>query len=78
VWERRWLRWWVTYGLSTFGGDHRKALAFAMAASRLRHSITGDMNLVTVAEVEKLMSGDVSGRVSRLLGHTEAYCVRRA
>jgi len=31
----------------------------------LKHTIIGDFNLVTVEEVEKLMSGDASGRVSR-------------
>jgi 2-dehydro-3-deoxygluconokinase len=36
-----------------------------VAASCLKHSIFGDFNLVTVAEAEKLMGGDVSGRVSR-------------
>ncbi|HQH54077.1 MAG TPA: sugar kinase, partial [Candidatus Hydrogenedentes bacterium] len=34
-------------------------------ASCLKHSIHGDFNLVRVAEVEKLMGGDASGRVSR-------------
>ena len=43
----------------------RKRFDFAVAASCLKHSIFGDFNLVTVAEVEKLMSGDASGRVSR-------------
>jgi 2-dehydro-3-deoxygluconokinase len=36
-----------------------------VAASCLKHSIIGDFNQVTVPEVEKIMSGDVSGRVSR-------------
>jgi 2-dehydro-3-deoxygluconokinase len=40
-------------------------LDFAVAAWCLKHSIPGDFNLATVAEVEKLMAGDVSGRVSR-------------
>jgi len=40
-------------------------LNFATAASCLKHTIHGDFNLVTVEEVEKLMGGDVSGRVSR-------------
>jgi len=41
------------------------ALNFAVAASCLKHTIKGDANLVSVAEVEKLMGGDGSGRVSR-------------
>jgi 2-dehydro-3-deoxygluconokinase len=55
----------LIYGLRTYGGDSQKALDFAVAASCLKHSIFGDFNLVTVAEVEKLMGGDASGRVSR-------------
>lgn len=55
----------LIYGLLTYNGDDRKALDFAVAASCLKHTIYGDFNLVTVEEVEKLMSGDSSGRVSR-------------
>jgi 2-dehydro-3-deoxygluconokinase len=45
--------------------DDQKALNFATAASCLKHTIKGDFNQVTVSEVEKLMLGDASGRVSR-------------
>ncbi len=55
----------LIYGLLTYKDDDKKALNFAVAASCLKHSIYGDFNLVTVSEVEKLMSGDKSGRVSR-------------
>lgn len=55
----------LIYGLRAYAGDHQKALNFAVAASCLKHSIFGDFNLVSVDEVEKLMSGDASGRVSR-------------
>jgi len=55
----------LIYGLLEFEGDDQKALRFATAASCLKHTIKGDANLVTVDEVEKLMSGDGSGRVSR-------------
>lgn len=55
----------LIYALLTYGADLHKALAFAVAASALKHTIFGDFNLVSVAEVEKLVSGDVSGRVSR-------------
>jgi 2-dehydro-3-deoxygluconokinase len=55
----------LIYGLLTYKDDDQKALNFAVAASCLKHTITGDFNLVTVEEVEKLMSGDSSGRVSR-------------
>lgn len=55
----------LIYGLQTFIGDDQKALNFAVAASCLKHTIYGDYNRVTVEEVEKLMGGDASGRVSR-------------
>jgi 2-dehydro-3-deoxygluconokinase len=41
------------------------AVNFAVAASCLKHTITGDYNLVTLAEVETLLAGDGSGRVQR-------------
>jgi len=41
------------------------ALEFAVAASCLKHSIPGDYNRITVAEVESLMGGEASGRVQR-------------
>jgi 2-dehydro-3-deoxygluconokinase len=55
----------LIYGLRTYGTDTGKALHFAVAASCLKHSIPGDYNAVTVAEVEALMAGDASGRVKR-------------
>ena len=55
----------LIYGLRTFGDDAQRVLSFATAASCLKHAICGDFNLVSVEEVEKLMGGDVSGRVSR-------------
>jgi len=42
-----------------------KAIAFAVAASCLAHSIVGDINYSTRAEVESLMGGSGSGRVVR-------------
>lgn len=42
-----------------------EALNFAVAASCLKHSISGDVNLVTVDEVKRLSGGDASGRVQR-------------
>jgi 2-dehydro-3-deoxygluconokinase len=54
----------LIYGLLTYP-ERQKALNFAVAASCLKHTIIGDFNMVSVAEVEQLMSGDASGRVSR-------------
>jgi 2-dehydro-3-deoxygluconokinase len=42
-----------------------EALNFAVAASCLKHSIPGDVNLVSVAEVNQLMKEGGSGRVQR-------------
>jgi 2-dehydro-3-deoxygluconokinase len=41
------------------------ALEFAVAASCLKHSIRGDVNRVSVAEVDALAGGSGSGRVER-------------
>ena len=54
----------LLYGLTTYD-DRQKALEFAVAASCLKHSIIGDFNRVSVADVEKLMGGDGTGRVQR-------------
>ena len=54
----------LIYGLNAYE-DRQQSLEFAVAASCLKHSILGDFNRVTVPEVEKLMSGDASGRVQR-------------
>ncbi|MDR1654003.1 MAG: sugar kinase [Prevotellaceae bacterium] len=55
----------LIYGLITFPEDNKRALDFAVAASCLKHTIYGDFNLVSVAEVENLLKGDGSGRVVR-------------
>ncbi|OPL17516.1 MAG: 2-dehydro-3-deoxygluconokinase [delta proteobacterium ML8_D] len=54
----------LIYGLNAYD-KKQQALEFAVAASCLKHSIPGDFNRVSVAEVEKLMGGDASGRVQR-------------
>ncbi len=45
--------------------DRQTAIAFATAAGCLAHSIEGDYNYSTRAEIEALMQGDGGGRVSR-------------
>ena len=55
----------LIYGLLHYPNDDQQALNFAVAASCLKHTIYGDANLATVDEVQKLMAGDASGRVSR-------------
>lgn len=54
----------LIYSLLT-GKSTQAAVEFAVAASALKHTIEGDFNMVTVAEVEKLAGGDGSGRIQR-------------
>ena len=55
----------MIYGLITWPEDHQTALEFAVAATCLKHSISGDINLATVDEIKALMGGSGGGRVSR-------------
>lgn len=43
----------------------QEVIEFAVAASCLKHSIPGDFNLCSLAEVKTLLAGDGSGRVQR-------------
>lgn len=54
----------LIYGFLTYGNDDQKALEFATAASSFKHTIYGDFNIAGVEEIEKIMNGDVSGRLS--------------
>jgi 2-dehydro-3-deoxygluconokinase len=54
----------LIYGLLE-RGDPAWALEFATAASCLKHTVPGDFNRVSVAEVQALMDGDRGGRVQR-------------
>jgi 2-dehydro-3-deoxygluconokinase len=54
----------LIYGLLT-GRDPAAALRFAVAASALKQTIPGDFNRMSVAEVDRLVGGDASGRVQR-------------
>mgnify|MGYP003582788281 FL=1 len=55
----------IIYGLINWPDDHQSALEFAVAATCLKHSISGDINLSTAEEIKALMSGHGGGRVSR-------------
>jgi 2-dehydro-3-deoxygluconokinase len=55
----------LIHGLITWPDDLTYALRFAVAASALKHTIPGDVNLVTADEVIALMEGDGGGRVRR-------------
>ncbi len=56
----------LIYALNDPGlASPEQAIAFAVAASCLKHSIQGDFNYVTREEVLALMQGNASGRVQR-------------
>ncbi len=46
----------LIYGLTTFPGDPQKIIDFAVAAAVLKHTIAGDANLVSLAEINSLLS----------------------
>ena len=54
----------LLFGLLNYQDD-QEALEFATAASCLKHTLKGDYNWMTVAEIENLMNGDGCGRVKR-------------
>ncbi len=54
----------LLHGLATSLSD-AEALAFAAAASCLKHGIPGDFNLATEKDIAALAAGDRSGRVRR-------------
>jgi 2-dehydro-3-deoxygluconokinase len=54
----------LIYGLVT-GRTPDASLRFAVAASALKQTIPGDFNRVGVEEVDRLATGDASGRVQR-------------
>jgi 2-dehydro-3-deoxygluconokinase len=55
----------IIYGMIQWPDDSQAALEFATAASCLKHSIVGDINLATVEEIKALMNGASGGRVVR-------------
>ena len=54
----------LIHGLLT-KATQSEALEFAVAASALKHTVNGDFNLVSEAEVEALAGGNANGRVQR-------------
>ena len=54
----------LVYGMLNKMND-QEALEFATAACALKHSIEGDVNLVTVEEVESLVKGENVGKLLR-------------
>ena len=54
----------IIYGLLS-NKSPKDTIEFAVAASCLKHTIPGDMNMVNIQEVEDLIKGGGSGRVKR-------------
>jgi len=54
----------LIYGQLVYKNDEQ-SINFAVAASALKHSIDGDFNQATVEEIETVMRGDSSGKLTR-------------
>ena len=55
----------LIYGLLDDQSSKQRALNIAVAACCLKHTISGDYNLITLEEIQQLISGKASGKVSR-------------
>ncbi|GAA4760979.1 MULTISPECIES: sugar kinase [Flavobacterium] len=55
----------LLYSLIKTSDNLQRSIEFAVAACSLKHTIVGDYNLATLAEIEKIVNGDNSGKVSR-------------
>lgn len=55
----------LIYGILNKAFNPQQVLDFAAAACCLKHTISGDYNLVTVEEVNHMAAGNLSGKVSR-------------
>lgn len=55
----------LIYGLLKDSSNKQRALNIAVAACCLKHTISGDYNLITLEEIQKLINGNATGKVSR-------------
>lgn len=55
----------LVYSLIATPNDLQRTIDFAVAACCLKHTIVGDYNLATLTEIENIVNGDASGKVSR-------------
>jgi len=53
----------LIYGILNWPKNNQKTIDFAVAASFLKHTISGDVNDVCIAEIENLLNGDLSGKI---------------
>ncbi|MFY0654453.1 MAG: sugar kinase [Cyclobacteriaceae bacterium] len=54
----------LIYGLLNYTEDH-ESLKFATAACALKHTVPGDVNMVSLQNVQNLIDGDTSGSIKR-------------
>ena len=55
----------LIYGLVKWPENPQKTVEYALAASCLKHSIAGDINLASAEDILALMNGSTGGRVIR-------------
>jgi len=55
----------LIYSLLKTPENLQRTIDFAVAACCLKHTIVGDYNLATLEEIENIVNGDSSGKVSR-------------
>ncbi len=55
----------LVYSLIVTPQDLQRTIDFAVAACCFKHTIVGDYNLATLEEIENIVNGDASGKVSR-------------
>lgn len=53
----------LVYGFLNFPEDNQRVIDFAIAASFIKHTVLGDVNVASVADVERLMKGESKGRI---------------
>ncbi|MBL4559346.1 MAG: sugar kinase [Labilibaculum sp.] len=53
----------LIYGFLNWTNQEQKIIDFAVAASFLKHTITGDVNNISIEEVEQLMKGNLGGKI---------------
>ncbi|NOU59716.1 sugar kinase [Marinifilum caeruleilacunae] len=53
----------LIYGFLNYPENDQQIIDFAVAASCIKHTVYGDVNLASIAEVEKLMQGHLHGKI---------------
>nr|WP_320120644.1 sugar kinase [uncultured Marinifilum sp.] len=53
----------LIYGFYKFPENNQRIIDFAVAASFIKHTVLGDINMTSVSEVEKVMRGETGGQI---------------